>query len=109
MDDETHERAELTGKTDREGGTLRTDAHPRTTDRNSGTTDPQPAPNGTSESGETFGPEETTVCALCGAVADGTPPTWTCSVENGTRRYFCETCARTHLRAIESRLDSAWW
>ncbi|MFI9030134.1 hypothetical protein [Streptomyces sp. NPDC053560] len=116
MDDETHERAELTGKTDREGGTLRTDAHPRTTDPhpgrtapNSGTPDPRPAPNDTPESGETFGPEETTVCARCGAVTDGTPPTWTCSVENGTRRYFCEACARTHLRAIESRLDSAWW
>ncbi|WP_258052806.1 hypothetical protein [Streptomyces sp. Ru73] len=42
-------------------------------------------------------------------MAHGTPATWTCSVENGTRHYFCHTCARTHLRAIESRLDSAWW
>ncbi|MFI8994524.1 hypothetical protein [Streptomyces sp. NPDC053542] len=64
---------------------------------------PTGGPGGSSGSGEG------TVCARCGAVADGTPTTWTCSVENGTRRYFCESCARTHLRAIESRLDSAWW
>ncbi|MCP9206264.1 hypothetical protein [Streptomyces cucumeris] len=51
----------------------------------------------------------TLVCARCGAQADGTPPTWTCSVENGARRYFCDDCARAHLRAIEGRLDSPWW
>ncbi|MER5361560.1 hypothetical protein [Streptomyces sp. NPDC002785] len=51
------------------------------------------------------------VCALCGTSADseGAPPTWICSVENGRHQYFCEECARTHIRAIESRLDSAWW
>ena len=31
-----------------------------------------------------------TACAGCGAVAEGSPPTWTCSVENGERRYFCD-------------------
>jgi len=49
------------------------------------------------------------VCARCGTPADGPQLTWTCSVENGTRNYFCDNCARTHLRAIEGRLDSAWW
>ncbi|MCS0634394.1 hypothetical protein NX801_01670 [Streptomyces sp. LP05-1] len=49
------------------------------------------------------------VCARCGATADGVPATWLCSVENGTRQYFCERCARDHIRAIESRLDSSWW
>ncbi|MFJ2827562.1 hypothetical protein ACIPC1_08135 [Streptomyces sp. NPDC087263] len=49
------------------------------------------------------------VCARCGTPADGPRPTWTCSVENGSRHYFCDSCARTHLRAIEGRLDSAWW
>ncbi|WP_408649062.1 hypothetical protein [Streptomyces poriticola] len=49
------------------------------------------------------------VCARCGTTAEGLPPTWTCSVENGSRRYFCEACSREHLRAIEGRLDSAWW
>ncbi|MEU8707102.1 hypothetical protein [Streptomyces sp. NPDC048565] len=50
-------------------------------------------------------------CARCGttATSDPAPPTWLCSVENGSRQYFCEDCARTHIRAIESRLDSAWW
>ncbi|WP_225835037.1 hypothetical protein [Streptomyces sp. NK08204] len=49
-------------------------------------------------------------CARCGTPADGPPPpTWTCSVENGTRQYFCDRCSRENLRAIEGRLDSAWW
>ncbi|MEC4018337.1 hypothetical protein [Streptomyces sp. H27-D2] len=52
---------------------------------------------------------ETIVCARCGAVADGVPPTWICSVENGARRYFCDDCGRTNIRAIEGRLDSDWW
>ncbi|MFD3514260.1 hypothetical protein [Streptomyces sp. NPDC058657] len=49
------------------------------------------------------------VCARCGAVAQGVPPTWTFSVEGGSRRHYCVDCARVHLRAIEGRLDSAWW
>ncbi|MER7762184.1 hypothetical protein [Streptomyces sp. NPDC097619] len=63
---------------------------------------PRPAPPG---------PETAaTVCARCGAVAPaGAPPTWTCSVENGTREYFCVDCARANIRAIEGRLDSSWW
>ncbi|WP_328469005.1 hypothetical protein [Streptomyces sp. NBC_00448] len=50
-----------------------------------------------------------TACGRCGATAQGLPLTWTCSVENGRRVYFCDTCAREHLRSIEGRLDSAWW
>ncbi|WP_447039842.1 hypothetical protein [Streptomyces sp. DSM 118878] len=49
------------------------------------------------------------VCSLCGETADGTPLTWTYSVENGVRRYFCDTCARDNIRAIEGRLDSDRW
>ncbi|MCF0076251.1 hypothetical protein [Streptomyces lomondensis] len=53
------------------------------------------------------------VCARCGtsagALTAGPPPTWTCSVENGDRRYFCETCSRENLRSIVGRLDSDWW
>ncbi|MEV3928151.1 MULTISPECIES: hypothetical protein [unclassified Streptomyces] len=50
-------------------------------------------------------------CARCGTVADADapPPTWLCSVENGRRHYVCDVCARTHIRAIEGRLDSDWW
>ncbi|MFJ3199439.1 hypothetical protein [Streptomyces sp. NPDC086989] len=63
---------------------------------------PHPAPSG---------PEaQPVVCARCGKKApDGAPPTWTCSVENGARQYFCVDCARANLRAIEGRLDSSWW
>ncbi|MFD5571583.1 hypothetical protein [Streptomyces cadmiisoli] len=49
------------------------------------------------------------VCARCGARTHGPQPTWTCSVEHGTHRYFCDNCSRENLRAIEGRLDSAWW
>ncbi|MDG4536009.1 hypothetical protein [Streptomyces sp. AV19] len=51
----------------------------------------------------------TLTCARCGTTADGFPPTWTCSVENGGRHYFCDDCARANIRAIEGRLDSSWW
>ncbi|GAA1514933.1 hypothetical protein GCM10009730_20400 [Streptomyces albidochromogenes] len=53
--------------------------------------------------------DETVVCSRCGKPAENTPPTWTCSVENGRRHYFCDDCARANLRAIEGRLDSSWW
>ncbi|MET9499181.1 hypothetical protein [Streptomyces sp. NPDC006552] len=49
------------------------------------------------------------VCARCGTTAQGPPLTWTCSVERGVRRYFCDACAREHIRAIEGRLDSDRW
>ena len=50
-------------------------------------------------------------CDFCGAVAPGDQPplTWTSAVENGRPRYFCDTCSRENLRAIESKLDSEWW
>ncbi|MFI6285326.1 hypothetical protein ACIBCM_11300 [Streptomyces sp. NPDC051018] len=53
--------------------------------------------------------DERIVCSLCQKVAEGPPPTWTCSMENGSRRYLCDDCARANIRAIESRLDSSWW
>ncbi|WP_331447755.1 hypothetical protein [Streptomyces xanthochromogenes] len=54
---------------------------------------------------------ETIVCSHCGtpAPAGGPPPMWTYSVENGTGRYYCHDCARANIRAIEGRLDAAWW
>ncbi|MFW3472298.1 hypothetical protein ACN24M_13280 [Streptomyces microflavus] len=52
---------------------------------------------------ETHPPEEP-------AAEGGTVPlTWLSAVEDGRRLHFCETCARLHIRAIESRLDSLWW
>ncbi len=49
------------------------------------------------------------MCSHCGKVAEGTPLTWTCSVENGIRHYYCDDCARENIRSIEGRLDSEWW
>ncbi|MEU6849962.1 hypothetical protein ABZ901_08550 [Actinacidiphila alni] len=54
-------------------------------------------------------PSTMTTCARCGETHEDLPLTWTCSVENGQRVYFCVACARQHLRSIEGRLDSAWW
>jgi hypothetical protein len=50
-------------------------------------------------------------CAFCGASAGSqtAPLTWTSAVENGRTVYFCESCSRQNLRAIESKLDSEWW
>ncbi|MFI6641403.1 hypothetical protein [Streptomyces sp. NPDC050504] len=54
---------------------------------------------------------ESVRCARCGTPAETSPPptTWTFSMENGAAQYFCEDCARANIRAIEGRLDSAWW
>jgi hypothetical protein len=62
------------------------------------------------------------VCGFCGkaspppAPADGSgvadddiPLTWATSVENGKVRVYCDECARSNLRSIESKLDSEWW
>ncbi|MFG2778632.1 hypothetical protein ACGFY7_12420 [Streptomyces prunicolor] len=65
-------------------------------------------PGGSDTSASTAEPRPL-VCARCGTRSEGPQPTWICSVENGTRHYFCDTCARENLRAIEGRLDSAWW
>lgn len=50
-------------------------------------------------------------CDLCGrqGTTDAETLTWTTSVEGGRRRSYCEECSRTHLRAIEGKLDSEWW
>ncbi len=57
-------------------------------------------------------------CELCGQTppeptdvetAAQVPLTWLTSVERGRVKVYCADCARTHLRAIESKLDSEWW
>ncbi|MFI9151972.1 hypothetical protein [Streptomyces sp. NPDC053367] len=65
-------------------------------------------PGGGDDGGSAAQPQRL-VCARCGATEQAPQPTWTCSVENGARRYFCDRCSRENLRAIEGRLDSAWW
>ncbi|MFE1439279.1 hypothetical protein [Streptomyces sp. NPDC058739] len=65
-------------------------------------------PAGGDDGGSAADPEKL-VCARCGTPARAPQPTWTCSVENSVRRYFCDRCSRENLRAIEGRLDSNWW
>ncbi len=57
-------------------------------------------------------------CDFCGTTApddgpggdaEAPPLTWTTAVENGRQRVFCDRCSREHLRAMEGKLDSAWW
>ncbi|HEX5996436.1 MAG TPA: hypothetical protein VFY84_14955 [Jiangellales bacterium] len=51
-----------------------------------------------------------TVCARCGTPAgDQVPLDWVLSTEGGRRLYYCPSCARENLRAIEAKLDSADW
>jgi len=52
-----------------------------------------------------------TTCAFCGKAAESDPPplTWTSAVEQGRTKWFCDSCSREHLRAMESKLDSEWW
>ncbi|MCL7427254.1 hypothetical protein ACFVP3_20360 [Streptomyces sp. NPDC057806] len=65
-------------------------------------------PGGSDDAGSAPEPQPL-MCAGCGATAEGPQATWTFSVENGERRYFCDVCSRKNLRAIEGRLDSSWW
>ncbi|WP_168929512.1 hypothetical protein [Nocardioides sp. GY 10113] len=53
----------------------------------------------------------TVTCDFCGTTAPGeaAPLTWTFAVEQGRRRWFCESCSRSHLRSMEAKLDSEWW
>ena len=50
-------------------------------------------------------------CDFCGRQeSDGAATlSWTVSVENGRRRTYCDECSRTHLRAMEGKLDSEFW
>ncbi|MEV0173375.1 hypothetical protein AB0I00_19950 [Streptomyces sp. NPDC050803] len=64
---------------------------------------------GGSDNGDSGAERQPLVCARCGTQAEAPQPTWVCSMENGVRRYFCDACSRENLRAIEGRLDSAWW
>ncbi|WP_157559006.1 hypothetical protein [Nocardioides sp. Soil774] len=53
---------------------------------------------------------ETVTCAFCGTQAPQAETlTWTTAVERGRRVSYCDSCSRTHLRAMEGKLDSEWW
>lgn len=50
-------------------------------------------------------------CHHCGRVEDDAAAllAWTVSVERGRRVSTCTDCSRTHLRAMEGKLDSEYW
>jgi hypothetical protein len=56
-----------------------------------------------------------TTCAGCGATPDGedddgtVPLGWSHSVEERGVVLLCAACTRTHVRAIEAKLDAQWW
>ena len=52
-----------------------------------------------------------TTCDFCGRQEpdEAKTLTWTTSVENGRKRTYCDECSRTHLRAMEGKLDSEFW
>ncbi|GAA4678827.1 hypothetical protein [Nocardioides nanhaiensis] len=54
---------------------------------------------------------ETETCDHCGRREESGAATltWTTSVEHGRRRTYCDSCSRTHLRAMEGKLDSEYW
>lgn len=50
-------------------------------------------------------------CSNCGAEESDSAEllTWTTSVERGRTLHYCCACSRTHLRALEGKLDHEWW
>jgi hypothetical protein len=52
-----------------------------------------------------------TTCDFCGRQEpdEAKTLTWTTAVENGRLRRYCDECSRTHLRAMEGKLDSEYW
>lgn len=51
------------------------------------------------------------VCAWCAEPSPTDPPplSWGRSVEGERVVHTCESCTRTHLRAMEGRLDPVYW
>jgi hypothetical protein len=54
-------------------------------------------------------------CSLCGRRPEsleagyGVPLGWMTERDARGERVVCPVCAREHVRAIESKLDQAWW
>jgi hypothetical protein len=52
----------------------------------------------------------TVTCSLCGTTAEAPAPlTWSASSGPRGLTYACESCTRTHLRAMEAKLDEEHW
>jgi hypothetical protein len=49
-------------------------------------------------------------CSMCGITVGEPPLTWMAETDaRGGTSWICDRCARENLRAIESKLDQAWW
>jgi hypothetical protein len=52
-------------------------------------------------------------CSQCGRTpegdADEIPFDWTVERDRGRVMAVCPECTRRHARAIEGKLDQAWW
>ena len=50
-------------------------------------------------------------CSFCGRQEpdEAKTLTWTTSVEKGRKNTYCDDCSRTHLRAMEGKLDTEFW
>lgn len=50
------------------------------------------------------------VCGLCGSAAPFPPLTWMYEADRSRGgRWYCQSCARRHLRAVEAKLEPEWW
>ena len=50
------------------------------------------------------------VCSLCGTSACAPAPlTWSSSTGPRGTTWACASCTRTHLRAMEAKLDEEHW
>ena len=54
-------------------------------------------------------PAEPATCAVCGCRQPERPATWSLQVGDRGVSWLCDGCTRQNLRAIEGRLDEAWW
>lgn len=48
-------------------------------------------------------------CSGCGTTVSDRPATWSLQVGARGQTWLCERCTRENLRAIEAKLDEAWW
>ena len=54
--------------------------------------------------------ESAAVCGVCGTSVQGPAPlTWSSSRGPRGTAWTCELCTRTHLRAMEAKLDEEHW
>ena len=48
-------------------------------------------------------------CTSCGDRVAERPPTWSMQMSRRGQQWLCDRCTRDNLRAIEGKLDEAWW